>query len=78
MTNETTNGVRGGAASLGAAEASFQSPLPRTGRNGRPILTLRLGGTCDLHDAEGGDRAGPRPALNHDIHTRARETAEPA
>jgi hypothetical protein len=50
-------GVWSGAGALGAAPGTFlPSPPPRTGRNGRPILTLKLRGQAD-NDADEPPRA---------------------
>jgi hypothetical protein len=78
MRHEATSPASEDAAPLGtAAEFGFLWPPPsRTGRNGRPILSLRLAGGEKSEIVEPQGPAGAMQNINLNTATRARNIGE--
>lgn len=57
MSNEADNGADGGTALRGEAVGIAPEPSPRTGRNGRPLLTIGAGGNVKVERLPTGHRA---------------------
>jgi hypothetical protein len=73
--DEATSSVSYDAAPLGtAAELSLRPPPSRTGRDGRPILTLKAGGRSNSKSYDRCGPPGPRKMTNRNIHARTRAT----
>lgn len=74
MNEANLTSADGGAGPLGATMGCSGSPSPRTGHNGRPILSVRAGGLSKLEKTRNGKPPRSAKTIIRNIPARARYT----